>query len=275
MELSILHAVQSIANPVLDVLFEAITILGEQTVVILALAACYWLYDKKFGEEFAFTLLLSGLVNCVIKGIVKAPRPIGEPGVRTLRAHTATGYSFPSGHSQNAGTLYFFLAKKMGGKKWYILSAATCLLIGVSRLYLGVHWPSDVVVGLTLGIAMVWICPILWEKFDHEKLLCVLSLLLLPVTVLIGQENLWKNYGMLVGLWLGMVFEHRFVNYEVKTSWPRRILRFVLGMALVLGVKEGLKPILPDHMIFDGVRYGMMAFMALGLYPWIFKKMKC
>ena len=70
MELEMLRAIQSIATPFLDVLFEAITILGEQTVVILALAIAYWMYDKKFGEELAFTLLLSGLVNNLIKGIV-------------------------------------------------------------------------------------------------------------------------------------------------------------------------------------------------------------
>lgn len=274
MELEMLRAIQSIATPFLDVLFEAITILGEQTVVILALAIAYWLYDKTFGEELAFTLLLSGLVNNLIKGIVKAPRPIGQEGVRTLREHTATGYSFPSGHSQNAGSLYFFLAKKLGGGLRYLLAAAVSLAVGLSRLYLGVHWPRDVAVGLVLGAALVWVCPLLWDRFDRQKLLYWMCGILLPVTVLIGQENLWKSYGMLVGFCFGRLFEKRFVNYEVKTGWLKRILRFGVGLALVLAVKEGLKPVLPDHMVFDGIRYGLMAFTALGLYPWIFKKLK-
>lgn len=86
----------------------AVTMLGEQWAVILVLAVSYWAFDKKTGEELAFTLLVSGLSNNILKGFFRFERPIGIDGIRTLRAHTATGYSFPSGHSQNAATLYFF-----------------------------------------------------------------------------------------------------------------------------------------------------------------------
>lgn len=87
----------------------AVTMLGEQWAVVSGLSAViYWVIDKNMGEEFAFTLLISGLCNNILKGVFRFERPIGQEGIRTLRAHTATGYSFPSGHSQNAATLYFF-----------------------------------------------------------------------------------------------------------------------------------------------------------------------
>ena len=106
MELALLKWIQSFSSPFLDGLFQLITMLGEQWAVVLALALSYWVIDKNMGEEFAFTLLISGLCNNILKGVFRFERPIGQEGIRTLRAHTATGYSFPSGHSQNAATLY-------------------------------------------------------------------------------------------------------------------------------------------------------------------------
>ena len=139
-------------------MFQLITMLGEQWAVILVLAVSYWAFDKKTGEELAFTLLVSGLSNNILKGFFRFERPIGIDGIRTLRAHTATGYSFPSGHSQNAATLYFFPARRGGGWRW-AAAAVVSLLVGLSRLYLGVHYPKDVAAGLALGIAAVLFVP--------------------------------------------------------------------------------------------------------------------
>ena len=99
MELALLKWIQSFSSPFWDGMFQLITMLGEQWAVILVLAVSYWAFDKKTGEELAFTLLVSGLSNNILKGFFRFERPIGIDGIRTLRAHTATGYSFPSGHS--------------------------------------------------------------------------------------------------------------------------------------------------------------------------------
>ena len=140
MELALLKWIQSFSSPFGDGMFQLITMLGEQWAVILVLAISYWAFDKKTGEELAFTLLVSGLSNNILKGFFRFERPIGIDGIRTLRAHTATGYSFPSGHSQNAATLYFFPARRGGGWRW-AAAAVVSLLVGLSRLYLGVHYP--------------------------------------------------------------------------------------------------------------------------------------
>ena len=92
-ELSILRWIQSFSNPFLDEFFQVVTMLGEQIAVIGILAVVYWLWDKKKGQQLAFTLLVSGLLNNVLKGIFRLERPVGQEGIRTLRHHTATGYS--------------------------------------------------------------------------------------------------------------------------------------------------------------------------------------
>ena len=105
MELEILRSIQSIANPFLDILFQLITMCGEQIVLISIIAVIYWALDKKFGEYIAYSVLTSVLLNNTIKDIFKMKRPIGEKGIRTLREQTATGYSFPSGHTQSASSV--------------------------------------------------------------------------------------------------------------------------------------------------------------------------
>ena len=91
MELALLKWIQSFSSPFWDGMFQLITMLGEQWAVILVLAVSYWAFDKKTGEELAFTLLVSGLSNNILKGFFRFERPIGIDGIRTLRAHTATG----------------------------------------------------------------------------------------------------------------------------------------------------------------------------------------
>ena len=111
MELEILKAIQSIANPFFDTLFQGITILGEQTVIIVAIALIYWAINKRLGVFIAYSTLTNTLVNGAIKGVFNRKRPIGEPGIRSLRTHTATGYSFPSGHTQQATGFYGSIAQ--------------------------------------------------------------------------------------------------------------------------------------------------------------------
>ena len=118
-ELNIIRAIQSIANPFLDGLFQFITMFGEEAILIPLIAVIYWAFNKRMGEFIAYASLTSVLVNGAIKDIFKAKRPIGEPGIRSLRVETATGYSFPSGHTQ--GTASFWSAIAIYLKKNYLL----------------------------------------------------------------------------------------------------------------------------------------------------------
>ena len=110
MELQIIRAIQSISNPFFDVLFQLFTIFGEELILISIITTIYWAYDKDFGEYVAYSSFTSLLFNNAVKDIFKMKRPIGEDGIRTLRAQTATGYSFPSGHSQGAASFYGSIA---------------------------------------------------------------------------------------------------------------------------------------------------------------------
>ncbi len=271
MELALLKWIQSFSSPFWDGMFQLITMLGEQWAVILVLAVSYWAFDKKTGEELAFTLLVNGLSNNILKGFFRFERPIGIDGIRTLRAHTATGYSFPSGHSQNAATLYFFPARRGGGWRW-AAAAVVSLLVGLSRLYLGVHYPKDVAAGLALGIAAVFVCPILWNRFDHRKMLAIMTGVSFLLTIALGQQDLYKAFGLLVGFWAGIEFERRFVSFSNQVSTGKKILRVLLGLFLLGGAQFLLGLLFPPLFWWDAARYALLVFAALGLYPMIFRK---
>ena len=190
MELEILRNIQSIANPFLDILFQLITICGEQMVLVLIISIIYWVKDKKFGEYIAYAVLTSVLVNCVVKDIFKFKRPIGEEGIRTLREKTATGYSFPSGHTQGAGSFYGAMAIYIKKKVMYIIAIIMIILIGFSRLYLGVHYPKDVIVGGILGVLISYICYNIYNKYENKIMVYTITFIIYLLILLPGVRSI-------------------------------------------------------------------------------------
>ena len=110
MELDILRAIQTIASPLLDTIAQAITFCGESVFLILALSLVYWTIDKNKGESIILSVLTTLFFYNTVKGIVRRERPIGAEGIRSLRVETATGTSFPSGHTANAAAFFTALA---------------------------------------------------------------------------------------------------------------------------------------------------------------------
>ncbi|RKX87548.1 MAG: phosphoesterase PA-phosphatase, partial [Spirochaetes bacterium] len=180
MQESILLFFQNIANPVLDFFFELITMLGEKNILIAGIAWMFWNVDKKKGFILSFTLLFSLFLNAVLKISIHNSRPFEViPEILGKRVQTATGYSFPSGHTQGATTFYLVLSLILK-KRWiYITAIAISLLVALSRIYLGVHWPVDVIGGLVAGavvaILMYKILSALYDKSVSRDLFIVIS----------------------------------------------------------------------------------------------------
>ncbi|WP_294134758.1 phosphatase PAP2 family protein [uncultured Clostridium sp.] len=275
MELEILRHIQSIANPFLDFLFQLITICGEQIVIISIIAIVYWALDKKFGEYIAYSVLTSVLLNNTIKDIFKMKRPIGEEGIRTLREQTATGYSFPSGHTQSASSFYGAIAIYLKKRAMDIIATIMIILIGFSRLYLGVHYPKDVIVGGILGILTSLICYKLYNKFENKMLLYVITFVIfIPALTFAHSADFIKGMGTYLGFIIGIYIEKKYVNFSVETSNGNKIIRVLLGILILLALQVGLKVLLPSGTIFSFIRYLLISLTGIGVYPMIFKKFK-
>ena len=148
--------VLSMRNDVLTIIFKVITNLGgAYCLIIIAILCAIFIKNKKIAFAIPINLILSTMLNLVLKNIVERPRPIG------YRLIDETGYSFPSGHSMISAAFYgliiYFIWKNVKNIKLKyiscILLSLLILLIGISRIYLGVHYASDVIGGFTISIA--------------------------------------------------------------------------------------------------------------------------
>ncbi len=275
-EVEILKAIQSISCPFFDWLFQALTVFGEQLFLIPIITLVYWSFSRETGYWLCWSLVSGNLLGNCVKGIVKAPRPIGTEGIRSLRVETATGYSFPSGHT-NSITNFMFAAARAVKRRWFWWAAALLpLVVGFSRLYLGVHWPKDVLGGLILGVAVPLL---LWRLFwafplDRPMLYLISTAIFLPFLFFVDMADFWKSFGLAMGFVAGSFIEEYAVGFETKGPLWRRLLRWALGFAVLGGLYYGMKLVFPAGNFFNLLRYFMIAFYAVALWPMCFKKLR-
>jgi len=278
-ELSFLQALESLRTASLNTVFQAITFLGEETLLIVFLAVLYFALDKHLARKITFITLTSLSVNGIIKNLVALPRPFASGAVTCVRIETATGYSFPSGHTQTAASWSFAFARAKKKSALWVLAGVITLAVGFSRLYLGAHFPSDVVAGALLGFLIPLL---LCDAYDRSPTRLYAGVLFgcIPFFVWFLLKNdplfedFFKVFGMLGGLWLSDWFETRLVQFQLPTSLFRRILRVICAVVALLALKAGLDALVPEGLVWDSVRYFLLVFLALGALPLGFKKLK-
>ena len=289
---------QELRTPFMDSVFGAITHLGEETVFIVLGIVFFWCISKREGYFLLATGLLGTVLNQFLKLLCRVPRPwvLDETFeiVESARAE-ATGYSFPSGHSQMAGGLFGGIARWHRG--WLrMMGIALALLVAFSRLYLGVHTPLDVGVGLLMGVVLVLVLyPLMHKVTANDRLMRVLLWIMVLVAVGnlafvtlysfpadVDAENLahglkqaYTTLGCLAGLLLSFEIERRFIRFETKAVWWVQLMKAVLGLGLLLGIKAGLKiplqAIFGTHNLGDGIRYFCITVFAGCVWPLSFR----
>jgi membrane-associated phospholipid phosphatase len=276
--MEIIKFLQAFSTPFLDNFFELATMLGEEAVYIAIIGVLYWCYNKKMGYRLAFAFLFSGVVNGGLKNIFKLPRPIGVEGIKSIRVETATGYAFPSGHTQ--GTAGFWAAAMLKYKKipLYIIGATIILLVGISRVYLGVHWPRDVFGGIVFGVLSAAAANHLFdysEKHNNKHILSVLVVPSLLGLLFFGHSSDYvKAVAVACSFYVGYVIEDKHIRFTEKSEPLKQILKFILGMLGILVIKIFVKDILPVNALGYFIRYFMLGIWTTICAPCLFKVLK-
>jgi membrane-associated phospholipid phosphatase len=296
--MSFLYWLQSIRTPAVDSIMSLVTRLGEETALMVVGMIILWCVSKKWGYRFFLVGLVGNTMNQLLKAIFLIPRPwVLDPEFPIVESarEAATGYSFPSGHTQTAagvfGTLAMWLKKSWAS----VLCIAMTLLVGFSRMYLGVHTPLDVGVSLATGLIIVLVLNLVMDKIESnpKAMLALLLGALVFALILVlyvnfaplreannpefdahGRKSAWVCFGTMAGLIVGWLFDEHRLHYETKAVWWAQLLKVVLGAALVMGVRIGMKPVLAaifgDVQFTNGIRYFLMAITASALWPMTF-----
>ncbi len=268
----------------------AATVLGEELCLIAVLGLLYWCIDKKFAAFVGTNITLGLVANPMLKNIVLRRRPYFDlEGIRCLKpVHSGDiydislqGYSFPSGHSMNSALVYGSLP--MYRKKKILIAGAFILplLVGVSRVMLGVHYPTDVLAGWACGAVIVFGMSYLQRKIRRKGILRLVIFLVSCTGILYCRTaDYYTSLGVMGGLFLALPFEEKYVQFR-KTSNPVfAVMRVFGGLALYLALNILLKlpfdaawlaqPELLPFMV-RAVRYFIIAFVLLGVYPAVFQ----
>ncbi len=266
---------------------------GEELLMVAIMGFLYWGLSKEFGKYLGLNVLMANVWNPMIKNIFLRLRPYFVKGydVKILRLVdssadpfdvAAQGYSFPSGHSSNAVVAYGSLAAhEKKNRLFWILAIALPLLVGFSRVFVGAHYPTDVLCGWLLGLIVVLLVPWLRKKIKNRWLFyAVLLLTTVPGFFYCTSNDYFSSFGMLIGFMLAEPFEERFVKFENTRNILRCILRTVGGAAVYFGLNKVLKMPFPEELLKSGdltahlirtARYAITIFAAVGVYPMLFK----
>ncbi len=286
-EISVLNWLESLRTPLLDMLMETITFLGEDTILIVLVSTIYFMFQKESAYRICFVTVCSLGLNGIVKNFCKIPRPFSTGKVTCVRPETATGYSFPSGHTQSFATWTTAVAKILQ-KPWVwwtvlIVSA----LMGFSRMYLGAHYPSDVVVGLLLGISVGFFGSMLYETLKNPNKLFVwvfLGMVAFALLFLIAPDPHYADYfkcvGLMGGLTVSSLLDTHYGAMTYEVPFYKKLIRVVVALILALLLKEGTKLIaFPNNLslslIWDCVRHLVLITLVFGIYPLLLPKIKC
>ena len=289
-----LYWLESIRAPWLTKLMLAITELGGETAFLAVALIVFWCVDKRRGYYLMSVGFISTIFNQFLKNCCRVPRPwVKDPDFHAVEEAVpeATGYSFPSGHSQSSVGVFGCLAVT-AKKNWMrVLCIALMVLVPLSRMYLGVHTPADVLVGASISLALVFaVCPLVYREGGMKWLIAAMLVIsggylayvsFYPFPADIDAHNLASAresaatlFGCVAAIAVVYPIERKWVDFPNEAIWWAQILKIAGGLAVVLAVKGGLKApltmILPE-LTARGIRYFLVVVTAGLLWPMTFR----
>lgn len=296
--------------PQLKQFFLIVTALGQTEFYLIFFPFLYWSVDKRLGKQVAYLFLLAVATNSLLKHAFRGPRPYWLDSDLTLLE--AADYGVPSGHAQFTGVIYPFLAFWIRRRWFTIFTVFLVIVMGLSRIYLGVHFVHDVLVGfilagLILGGYALWqqrFAAQLDKRILGQKLLIVLAVptifavIYIIVRLIIGEPDMsvpWRSFipaaeqegvetmvtalATLTGFGIGALFEASRVRFRATGPIWQRIVRYVVGMLVTLTIWYGLREIFPEDPLWLGlslrfVRYLLTLLWVAYYAPLVFVRLK-
>ena len=264
------------AYPQLVDFFRFVSVLGREEFYLVWLPLIYWCLDKRLGKHLAYVFLLANGANSLGKHAFRGPRPFWLDSKVGLSGETS--YGIPSGHTESATVFYGFLAFWLKQRWMTALALFMIVAMGLSRIYLGVHFVHDVLAGLLIGVVVLagyfvwqrhWAAQFTKRILGQRLLIALLvplglALVYVVVRLLMGAANTavsWSQFipdaelegiegvataiGSLLGLGIGINLEASRICFRAGGAVWKRIVRYLVGIVVTVALWAGLKAIFP------------------------------
>lgn len=291
-----LYLLERLRTPWLNEIMLAVTQLGDEIAFLTVALIVFWCVEKRRGYYLMSVGFVGTVTSQFMKLACRVPRPwVRDPNFTILEEarEGAGGYSFPSGHSQSSVGTFGSIAytAKNPWVRW--LCIAVAVLVPFSRMYIGVHTPADVLVGSAISLALIFLLHPLVFREDGRGMKWLIAGMLVVALVYLLYVELWpfpadfdaanlasgrKNAYTLLGCTLAVAIvypaDRKWLDFPTSAVWWAQVLKVVLGLAVVLLVKEGLRSpleaVLPV-LTARAVRYFLVVLTAGLLWPMTFK----
>ena len=278
--------------PFLKNVFIAMTFLGEPFFPVLVGGLYYFGYDKDKGRQIFLMCIFSQMFTNQLKNIVRRQRPyIANESIECLRPAVYNedpydlhkqGYSFPSGHATLISSMACFFHRDAQNRIATIIWIMFTILLCISRFALGVHYPSDVLGGVLIGVTSSILLMYVFEKYGEYKAFLLTLLVALPGFFFVITKEFYSVFGLFIGFACGDTFEKKYVNFCSSDNFWEVTIRIAVGALLFLGVNYLLKYLFGIIGITNDyikwflyiVRYGTATFLTVGIYPLCFRYFK-
>jgi len=274
-----IETLQNLLSPGFDWILMAVTLLGSEAFLAGLSAVVYWCFDKPRGRLVTYVLFFGAYLNFFLKIVVPWPRP---PAELRIVEKNETSYGFPSGHAQDSTTFWTWLWLGFRRQTLAVIGAGIVASVAISRVYLGLHYPAQVIGGALVGLAVPAVALIMLrylpQRVENPTMLQALFLtgVLSPLAVsaivgTVGEINPGRIGGYLFGFWLGALAEARYVQFTTEVSLLRKALRIVVGGAVIGLLTFVLGQVLPGTHLVPSLAGSMIQGLTTALVvPWLF-----
>ncbi len=293
-------------GPWLTPIMKLFALIGSVQFYILAISTIFWCVDAALGLRLGLFLMISATLNEALKVGFHGPRPYWYSREVTALGSPENTFGAPSGHGQNAVVFWGTIAKRMKTRLVWIIIGILIILIGLSRIYLALHFPHDVLLGWLVGAILIWVL-LHYEKpvvswltrysLIIQLLLIFLFTMILFVIVIIFHLVLgswsvppvwvsnahqafpteppinplsYKNSVLSIGAFFGMaagwIWMSRAGGFTVQDAWYRLLLRYILGLAGVAILYLGIDQIIPTAESIVSYILVYIQFVLIGLW---------
>ncbi|MDR0670044.1 MAG: phosphatase PAP2 family protein [Treponema sp.] len=293
--LDLIRLVQSHGNPALTAVMKLITNLGAAPVYLVILPLVLWCVDEEKGLRLSLAVLISLWINMALKHLLAQPRPFWEGWDPSVGIIPENLNGLPSGHAQISLVLWMIIAS-WTGKKWaFPIAIVISLLVGFSRLYLGVHFPTDLLGGWILGALTLTAYFLAGDRLKaalirggrrFQMILC--SALAFVLILYRPRIEMLMPGALILGLGLGCGLNYSHVGFRAAgagagTRGPARFLklglRFAAGMASLIILFALLGRLAPEehsplYPLFFFARFALAGFCVCPAAPWLFLRLR-